>query len=468
MTDPTGPDLLDERMDQRLKEYGAGWRDALPASAQPAPASAPRRRWLVPVAAAAAVAVVVGVTFAVTRSDDNPAPPEPADATATTSAPDAGVVPWAPLPGTFPDISATTLGPSGDEITAEPECRPADLRTGNQSLMEDGGGSLVLKLDLALASGAACHLPAGIPTVTMLAGGEPVDVEEHPYSGVPAAPVLIAPDDPAVVSIGWSAAGSCPPITNDRIRATLSPTETIGIDVTVPATCDLGRGRVPWVAPLQSSLGSEIQSPYLRLSVTGDLDLALEAGAPIAFEVTLTSPVDLPLDPCPDFRIGNIYDADIYGLNCAAVPHSDTDGRPYLPAAVPVTFAMELPFGDAGSGLITWELLVPGRPTLRGDVTTTAPTGTVSGTVTYNDGAAPGTIFPLASGDITFTSRDGDSGAGTSINPDGTYQVELAPGAYDIVVTSPLFGGPSGQKCRDAAGVTGGTVNQVDISCPFH
>ena len=73
----------------------------------------------------------------------------------------------------------------------------------------------------------------------------------------------------------------------------------------------------------------------------------------------------------------------------------------------------------------------------------------------------------MASGDITFTSRDGDSGAGTSINPDGTYQVELAPGAYDIVVTSPLFGGPSGQMCRDAAGVTGGTVNQVDISCPI-
>ena len=93
----------------------------LPTPVANAPAPAPRPRWLVPVASAAAVAVIVGVTFAVTRNGEHPVPAAPAT-------PDTGVVPWAPLPPTDPDIPETSPGLPPDEITAEPRCRASDLR----------------------------------------------------------------------------------------------------------------------------------------------------------------------------------------------------------------------------------------------------------------------------------------------------------------------------------------------------
>ena len=68
---------------------------------------------------------------------------------------------------------------------------------------------------------------------------------------------------------------------------------------------------------------------------------------------------------------------------------------------------------------------------------------------------------------VTFIAEDDDgdsSGAGVGIAPDGTYEIDLPSGTYDIEVTSPELGG---QVCRDRADVTGGTVNQIDISCPI-
>ncbi len=93
--------------------------------------------------------------------------------------------------------------------------------------------------------------------------------------------------------------------------------------------------------------------------------------------------------------------------------------------------------------------------------------GTVTGTITLDGGPAPGTTVPLTTGEVTFIADAGDgesAGAGVSIARDGTYEVDLAPGAYDIEVTSPELGG---QVCRDGAGVTGGTVNEINISCPI-
>ena len=133
---------------------------------------------------------------------------------------------------------------------------------------------------------------------------------------------------------------------------------------------------------------------------------------------------------------------------------------PYLPADLPVTFAMEIEAGPA-SETIRWTLLTPFEPSTNGVISWILPSGTVTGHVTLDGGPAPGTSIPVTSGEVKFTGGKG-SGGGASISPDGSYELELPSGAYDIEVTSPDLGG---QMCRDAAGVTGGTVNEIDISC---
>ena len=75
--------------------------------------------------------------------------------------------------------------------------------------------------------------------------------------------------------------------------------------------------------------------------------------------------------------------------------------------------------------------------------------GTVTGTVTIDDGPAPGTTLPLTSGDdILQLPRRRRPAAGASIDPDGTYEIELPAGAYDIEVTSPALARPDVPRRR--------------------
>ena len=100
-------------------------------------------------------------------------------------------------------------------------------------------------------------------------------------------------------------------------------------------------------------------SPYDDVTAAGDLDLTARADQPLNFAVTLTSKHDLPLDPCPDYTILTSAGESSYALDCAAVPHRDARGRPYLPAGVPVTFAMRADPGRESTPKFLWQLTTP-------------------------------------------------------------------------------------------------------------
>lgn len=318
MTDPTGRDLLDERMDQRLKEYGARWRDALPMPAEPWRAETSRiRRWLVPAAAAAAVVAVLGVTYSVTSGGS--------------------------------EQSADPTGPD-----APGSCQRDALKLESDSVSEHQGyryavGRLVL-------TGTATCVIEGYPEVVLRGNGSlPRNAVRAAPDGPPA-PVIVSRSSAAIVIVRVALSGfDCLTADNDSIHVTMPNGD----------------------AEDMSGVGG----------------LCEPGGAAIVAEV-------LPIT-------------------------SEDDESDSAPDAVP---------------------------------------GTVTGTITLDGGPAPGVTMPLTAGEVTFTSRDGATGAGTSINPDGTYEIELPPGAYDIEVTSPEY---RGLTCRDGAGVTGGTVNEINISCPI-
>jgi hypothetical protein len=77
------------------------------------------------------------------------------------------------------------------------------------------------------------------------------------------------------------------------------------------------------------------------------------------------------LDPCPDYSMvqyasgGDTVDVR-FGLNCAAVPYRDADGVPYLPAGVPVRFAMRLTLlgPDVVAAKSLWKLEASDGPVL--------------------------------------------------------------------------------------------------------
>jgi hypothetical protein len=118
------------------------------------------------------------------------------------------------------------------------------------------------------------------------------------------------------------------------------------------------------VAPFQPVRWHEgtVATPYAALEVGGNLDLTAAPGETMRFTVTLTSPTDLPLDPCPDYRIVQVADdgphEEAYALNCAAVPFRDDRGRPYLPAGTPVRFDMRTTVVGPGGSTekLSWTL----------------------------------------------------------------------------------------------------------------
>ncbi len=377
------PDL--DPMDTRLRAYAARWRGATPPAApldveslgRPSRA---RRTWLLVAASAAAVAVVIAGGTRLVGDDTRPEPPPPAD----TTKPHDAVVPWAPLPATHPQIPAATTPPSPDPAAAagKPECRASDLHATDRP--GAAAGTYYLTVRLTLVGDHPCRLE-GWPEVELLDRGAPVDIplERARDDSVYRGPVLVSDGHPALLRLAWPADWCAPPVHNDTIRLALP-----GGSLTVPglggSNC-YGTPRSGHRQPVELRTFEPVKvreatasTAYADVDVTGDLDITAVAGDDVDFVVTLTSPDDLVLDPCPDFRIvvnGRAApQTESHALNCAAVPHKDDHGRPYLPAGTPVRFDMHATAGDPGSYKLSWVLDTVDQKGAGGTLTVSAPT----------------------------------------------------------------------------------------------
>jgi hypothetical protein len=252
-------------------------------------------------------------------------------------------------------------------------------------LLDGAAGTMYLPVHLTLVGTRPCRLE-GYPLVRPLDHGRalalPVQQEDDGQApfGRPV-PVVVRPGEPGLFRIEWPQTHSCPVMDNDTLRITLpGGAASFTIAGFGASSCNPGEPgpAAMIVEPVQPYryVPSHTTSPYERLSATGDLDLSATAGRPIDFTVTLTSDHDLPLAPCPDYSIV-VGESEVrYALNCAAVPHRDPQGRPYLPAGVPVTFAMHAGPITTGPTKLVWRLITPGtgRAALGGLITVTPTT----------------------------------------------------------------------------------------------
>lgn len=458
----------DDLMDDRLTRAGRAWRAGLPAPAEPvlaAARTARHRRWLVPATAAALVLVVAGVAAVIGHGGEkNPV---------AGSGP--AVVPWADLPATHPRMPVRVVGGvSAAQLAAAPVCGPGDLRPG--PVRRDGAmGTEYLGVALRLAGQRPCRIDARYPDVVLsTSGGGTVPVGRSPVglTGNRPRSVLATRAAPAEVTVAWSATHDCRNVDNTGAQWRLGDItfQTTGFGQT---SCNPGEGpQQPSVLPVTPGYHPHRVSRYDGLDVSGDLHLTALPGQTVDFIVTLTSRHDLRLAPCPDYRISAYTgqkgsdEAAEHGLNCADVPYRAADGTPYLPAGVPVTFAMRLQAPGADAPKLVWELIAPPSHPARGGSISVGPPaspGTLTGHVTMDGGPAPGISVKVTSGTVTVV------GAGVrrvaSIRPDGTYRASVPAGAYTLVVSTRQWNG--GAIFKDRAGVTGGTTNTADISLPM-
>jgi hypothetical protein len=455
-------------LDRRLRSYAERWRDGLPEPAGVHPeavtAGGHRSRWLVPLAAAAVLAVAVGVTYASRGS--HPAP-RPSDTP--------GVVPWAPLPATHPALPTRTTPPSPDpaQIAATRACTDADL--GHSRPQADGaGGTTYLTVTLVLTGPSPCRLE-GRPHVVLLDHGAPVDVPIQPWkldgSG-PAGPVLVTTAHPAVVTVAWAVSHSCPAVDNDRLEITLGA----GLaPFTVPgfgrSSCNPGEGSsAVLVSAIQSRDDGQAQvtSPYDGLRATGDLDRTAQPGEPVKFEITLTSAHDIVLDPCPDYTILTGAGEQRHALNCARVPHHDAQGRPYLPAGVPVTFAMQADPGTQSTPKFLWSMSTPdGVVDVHGTLVVGGNEleGMLSGTVLMAGGPGPGVKQKVIEGKLRAVREDGL--ARTALITNSEYTISLPAGRYRLDAVTPQYlgGAVACETDQNPVTVRPGEMQSADLTC---
>jgi hypothetical protein len=456
-------------LDQRLRSYAERWRDRLPEPTGIDPeattTAAHRSRWLVPLVAAAVLAAAVVVTYA---SRGNHPAPAPSDSP--------GVVPWAPLPATHPTLPTRTTPPSPDpaKVAATRACTDADLR--HSPPQHDGaGGTTYLNVTLVLTGPSPCRLQ-GRPDVVLLDHGAPIDVPVQPWSlnGDPGAvgPVLVTAEHPAVATVAWAVSHSCPAVDNDRIQITLgaglAPFTVQGFG---RSSCNPGEGTsAVLVGAIQSRDDgrAQVTSPYDGLRATGDLDRTAQPGEAVRFEVTLTSAHDIVLNPCPDYTILTSAGEQRYALNCARVPHRDAQGRPYLPAGVPVTFAMQADPGTQSTPKFLWSMSTPDDVVVVGGTLTVGGNeleGTVSGTVLMAGGPAPGVKQKVIEGKVQAV-RDDGLVRGALISA-AHYTISLPAGRYRLEAATPQYldGTFACQADRNPVIVRPGQAQSIDITC---
>lgn len=398
---PEHDEPMADPMDQRLRSASEQWRATLPAPpalARPAVGDArtgsrtPAPRWYAAAAVAAVVVLVVGISAGVAvlgRGDHRALPPSApspsASASISGSATATGAVPWVALSATHPSLPSTTTPPSPDPADAAGlrPCGAHDLHA-STGPGDGAGGTLYRRIVLTLIGTDPCRL-SGYPTVEPLDHGRRLDLQVEHQSSLDALferPVAVAPARPAVITVAWAVSHSCPSVDNDAIRFTLpgiaAPFAVAGFG---RSFCNPGEGRSPIiVGPVhpQAFIPARVRSPYDGLRASGELPSSAHAGKPVDFAVTLTSKRDLPLEPCPDYTItvaGAQAQRASYALNCGAIPHRDAQGRPYLPAGVPVTFAMQAPPITTSPSKLMWQLDTPSETGAAdlGGVVTLAP-----------------------------------------------------------------------------------------------
>lgn len=387
-------------MDARLHGYADRWRAS---SAPPPvvdtdrlPARSAKRAWWTAGVAAAAVAAGIAVGTTLVHHDRVAAPPKPAHTVRPGD-----VVPWAPLPATHPTIPTQTTPPAPDpaEAVGKPACRASDLRataTGTAA-----AGTYYRNVRLRLVGARPCTLE-GYADVQPLDQGRPVDipVDHQQDDSVYRGPVLVSAGHPALLQLSWGATWCTTPVHNDTVRLVL-PGGALTFPGLGSSNCNNAPGSGPkapiMVAPFQPVSWHEgtVATPYAALVVSGNLELSATPGETVHVTITLTSPTDLALDPCPDYHLVQVADdgqhEETYALNCAAVPYRDARGRPYLPAGTPVQFEMRTTVvGPAGSTeKLSWAL----------DTVDARGTG---GTLTVSRGPAqtgPTTATPLGPAD---------------------------------------------------------------------
>ena len=469
---------MDDRdeLDLRLSEHAARWRATLPVAAEPdlrfpAERSTTRALRLPALAALATAVVFAGVWFLGGRHSETPSPATPPTANE--------VVPWAALPTTDPVLPTTRGGPSAQEIAAARPCAAGDLTVLRRDL-EPAMGTAYLTVQLALDGPTPCRIEGYSEVFLLDPTGAVLDVEVEPDVATGPQPVLVTPTEPAAVVVTWSPSHYCGQLDNPRIRIGIPDNAgEVTVDGFGPTTCNPGEGRpAPRVLPLQPAYDQSPTSPYEHVTVTGDLDLAVGVGADIDFEVTLTSPVDLPLVPCPDYEILVGPRLDAHALNCSAVPHTDGVGRPYLPAGVPVTFAMHAD-GIEPAMVVTkflWTLTAPGHPGVGGTLQVgdaAVAEARISGLVTMDGGPAPGTSVKVTEGVVHVVGADVDL---TAPIEGGQFEVSVPPGTYRVWATTPQYGDGAGEcpVAQDPDGnfgtgakivIDSGETMQVHLSC---
>jgi hypothetical protein len=476
---------MTDDIDRLLRAQGERWRASVPPPPDATTAlrqgRARVRRTQVLGAAAAVLVVAGGLTATVgllNRGDQRNAPPAGPTRPANSTGWPAGAVPWQPLAATNPTLPSTTSPPSPDPADAAGirSCTAGDLRA-SIGPGDGAGGTLYRRVLFTLVGSDPCRL-SGYPAVEPLSHGHRLDLPTKHESSPdalfgPITPVRVAPRQPAVVTVAWAVSYSCPAVDNDRLRVTLPGIATaFTVAGFGTSTCETGQDAVSplLIGPVHplNSTPARTTSPYDGVTVAGDLNLTAHADQPLDFAVTLTSKHDLPLDPCPDYTISTSAGESSYALNCAAVPHRDAQGRPYLPAGVPVTFAMRADPGQASTPKFLWRLTTPRSALVLvvGTLTVTGSTGpaesTVVGTVSLTGAAAT----PDLDGTVTASRSDGLTRT-APVNA-GTFLLSLPLGRWQLVAHSQQYN--HGAPCRRDAPLDLSTATSmatsIHISCP--